>query len=153
MVGGKGGFGAQLRNTQTRVGQKKTTNFNACRDLNGRRLRHVATERMIDQGVDVLAREKHDKAKEVAREEKAEKNSEQRQEAARGLRTQVEDYHRRQQQEEEAMSLSVQRGMQILREELRRKKQGQKRPSEGDLVSGEDSQSTSNKRTSKPSFW
>ena len=37
--GGKGGFGAMLRT----AGAKgvKTTNFDACRDLNGRRLRHV----------------------------------------------------------------------------------------------------------------
>ena len=40
--GGKGGFGAMLRT----AGAKgiKTTNFDACRDLNGRRLRHVNAE-------------------------------------------------------------------------------------------------------------
>ena len=39
LLGGKGGFGAMLRT----AGAKgiKTTDFDACRDLNGRRLRHV----------------------------------------------------------------------------------------------------------------
>eukprot|EP00965_Chrysotila_dentata_P054567 1811201-Pleurochrysis_carterae.AAC.1 len=38
LLGGKGGFGAMLRS----AGKNgvKTTNFDACRDLNGRRLRH-----------------------------------------------------------------------------------------------------------------
>lgn len=42
LPGGKGGFGAMLRT----AGMKgvKTTNFDACRDLNGRRLRYVNQE-------------------------------------------------------------------------------------------------------------
>ena len=40
--GGKGGFGAMLRTAGARG--VKTTNFDACRDLNGRRLRHVNAE-------------------------------------------------------------------------------------------------------------
>ena len=39
--GGKGGFGAQLKALGKQGAAKKTTNFGACRDLNGRRLRHV----------------------------------------------------------------------------------------------------------------
>jgi hypothetical protein len=39
ILGGKGGFGAMLRTAGARG--VKTTNFDACRDLNGRRLRHV----------------------------------------------------------------------------------------------------------------
>jgi len=42
LVGGKGGFGAMLRTAGARG--VKTTNFDACRDLNGRRLRHVNAE-------------------------------------------------------------------------------------------------------------
>ena len=42
LMGGKGGFGAMLRTAGTRG--VKTTNFDACRDLNGRRLRHVNAE-------------------------------------------------------------------------------------------------------------
>lgn len=40
--GGKGGFGANLRGANA---SKKTTNFGACRDLSGRRLRDVERER------------------------------------------------------------------------------------------------------------
>ena len=42
LLGGKGGFGAMLRTAGARG--VKTTNFDACRDLNGRRLRHVNAE-------------------------------------------------------------------------------------------------------------
>lgn len=42
LLGGKGGFGAMLRTAGARG--VKTTNFDACRDLNGRRLRHVNSE-------------------------------------------------------------------------------------------------------------
>jgi hypothetical protein len=45
--GGKGGFGARLRSMAGKVGAKKTTNFSACRDLSGRRLRHVEAERAL----------------------------------------------------------------------------------------------------------
>jgi hypothetical protein len=40
--GGKGGFGANLRGANA---SKKTTNFGACRDLSGRRLRDLERER------------------------------------------------------------------------------------------------------------
>eukprot|EP00124_Ichthyophonus_hoferi_P001663 Ihof_evm3s93 gene=Ihof_evmTU3s93 len=42
--GGKGGFGSMLRSIGARAAQKETTNFEACRDLNGRRLRNVHDE-------------------------------------------------------------------------------------------------------------
>ena len=45
LSGGKGGFGTQLR-TAARRG-RQTTNFDACRDLSGRRLRAVNGERKI----------------------------------------------------------------------------------------------------------
>ena len=45
VLGGKGGFGAMLR-LSGRSGVK-TTNFDACRDLNGRRLRHVNAEQQL----------------------------------------------------------------------------------------------------------
>ena len=41
LLGGKGGFGAQLKALGKAGGGHKTTSFGACRDLNGRRLRHV----------------------------------------------------------------------------------------------------------------
>ena len=43
--GGKGGFGAMLRTAGARG--VKTTNFDACRDLNGRRLRHTRRRRLL----------------------------------------------------------------------------------------------------------
>jgi len=49
LLGGKGGFGANLRRQGGRMGAKKTTNFDACRDLNGRRLKTVKnTQRMAE---------------------------------------------------------------------------------------------------------
>ncbi|EGZ05726.1 hypothetical protein PHYSODRAFT_362482 [Phytophthora sojae] len=42
--GGKGGFGAMLRSMGKASGAKATTDFGACRDLHGRRLRHVNQE-------------------------------------------------------------------------------------------------------------
>ena len=47
LVGGKGGFGALLRG----LGRdpSKTTNQDACRDLHGRRLRHVNGEKKLKE--------------------------------------------------------------------------------------------------------
>lgn len=47
LVGGKGGFGAMLRAMSKQQGAKKTTDFGACRDLSGRRLRHVNEEQIL----------------------------------------------------------------------------------------------------------
>jgi len=47
--GGKGGFGALLKAVGKRAGKKKTTDYGACRDLNGRRLRHVNDEVRLDE--------------------------------------------------------------------------------------------------------
>ncbi|DAZ92393.1 TPA: hypothetical protein N0F65_003776 [Lagenidium giganteum] len=44
LLGGKGGFGAMLRSMGKGSGAKATTDYGACRDLNGRRLRHVNQE-------------------------------------------------------------------------------------------------------------
>eukprot|EP01103_Thecamoeba_quadrilineata_P008654 TRINITY_DN18394_c0_g1_i1.p1 TRINITY_DN18394_c0_g1~~TRINITY_DN18394_c0_g1_i1.p1 ORF type:complete len:415 (-),score=110.76 TRINITY_DN18394_c0_g1_i1:68-1312(-) len=44
LCGGKGGFGSLLRGGPQGVTIKKTTNFDACRDLSGRRMRHVNNE-------------------------------------------------------------------------------------------------------------
>jgi len=46
LLGGKGGFGALLR---TSKGTKKTTNFGACRDLNGRRLKDIQLEQKLQE--------------------------------------------------------------------------------------------------------
>ncbi|GJM93555.1 hypothetical protein PR202_ga10119 [Eleusine coracana subsp. coracana] len=47
--GGKGGFGSLLRGAASKAGQKKTSNFDACRDINGRRLRHVNAEKRLEE--------------------------------------------------------------------------------------------------------
>ncbi|GLJ42749.1 hypothetical protein SUGI_0886370 [Cryptomeria japonica] len=47
--GGKGGFGSLLRGAATKAGQKKTSNFDACRDMSGRRLRHVNAEKKLEE--------------------------------------------------------------------------------------------------------
>ncbi|KAL9234545.1 hypothetical protein vseg_009404 [Gypsophila vaccaria] len=47
--GGKGGFGSLLRGAGTKAGQKKTNNFDACRDMSGRRLRHVNADKKIEE--------------------------------------------------------------------------------------------------------
>jgi hypothetical protein len=47
--GGKGGFGSLLPGAASKAGQKKTSNFDACRDINGRRLRHVNAERRLEE--------------------------------------------------------------------------------------------------------
>ncbi|CAI9101132.1 OLC1v1038390C1 [Oldenlandia corymbosa var. corymbosa] len=47
--GGKGGFGSLLRGSATKAGQKKTNNFDACRDMSGRRIRHVNAEKKFEE--------------------------------------------------------------------------------------------------------
>ena len=49
LIGGKGGFGAMLRALAKQSGTKKTTDFGACRDLSGRRLRHVNDEMILQK--------------------------------------------------------------------------------------------------------
>ena len=49
LLGGKGGFGSLLRATTTKVGAKKTSNFTACRDLQGRRIRHVEQAKKLQE--------------------------------------------------------------------------------------------------------
>jgi SPRY domain/Silencing defective 2 N-terminal ubiquitin domain/Replication stress response SDE2 C-terminal len=44
LLGGKGGFGTLLKSLARQSGAKLTTDFGACRDLQGRRLRHVNDE-------------------------------------------------------------------------------------------------------------
>jgi hypothetical protein len=48
LLGGKGGFGAMLR-AAAKKAKGKTTDFGACRDLSGRRLRHVNDELIMQK--------------------------------------------------------------------------------------------------------
>ncbi|XP_057439661.1 uncharacterized protein LOC130731392 [Lotus japonicus] len=65
LKGGKGGFGSLLRGAATKAGQKKTNNFDACRDMSGRRLRHVNAEKRLE---DWKAGEEERKLEKVAEE-------------------------------------------------------------------------------------
>ncbi|KAG8911723.1 hypothetical protein FRC01_005555 [Tulasnella sp. 417] len=49
LVGGKGGFGSQLRAAGGRMSSQKTSNNDSCRDLNGRRLSTVKEAKKIAQ--------------------------------------------------------------------------------------------------------
>ena len=55
LLGGKGGFGALIRNEVTK--RKKVTNFDACRDLDGRRLRHSKAAERIKEWAQKQAEE------------------------------------------------------------------------------------------------
>lgn len=65
LLGGKGGFGSLLRGAATKAGQKKTNNFDACRDMSGRRLRHVNAEKKLEEW---RAEEEERKLEKVAEE-------------------------------------------------------------------------------------
>lgn len=56
--GGKGGFGTLLKGQSKKAGARQTTDFGACRDLNGRRLRHVNDELKLQQWKQFIQRRK-----------------------------------------------------------------------------------------------
>eukprot|EP01117_Protostelium_nocturnum_P001364 TRINITY_DN1167_c0_g1_i1.p1 TRINITY_DN1167_c0_g1~~TRINITY_DN1167_c0_g1_i1.p1 ORF type:complete len:242 (+),score=137.94 TRINITY_DN1167_c0_g1_i1:209-934(+) len=58
--GGKGGFGALLRGSKSGA---KVTNFDDCRDLNGRRIRHVKNEQKLQEWYQQQAKEEAEKEK------------------------------------------------------------------------------------------
>lgn len=62
--GGKGGFGSLLRGSATKAGQKKTNNFDACRDMSGRRMRHVNAEKKFEEWMAEAEERKLEKAAE-----------------------------------------------------------------------------------------
>lgn len=64
LMGGKGGFGTLLRTLAKQKGAKPTTDFGACRDLSGRRLRHVNDDIILQKW-----KEAHDKGQEFDVEE------------------------------------------------------------------------------------
>ncbi|GAB5033255.1 Hypothetical protein NocV09_01300010, partial [Nannochloropsis oceanica] len=61
LKGGKGGFGAMLRSMGKGAGVKKTTDFGACRDLYGRRLRHVNDEIRLKKWLEDKEREEQER--------------------------------------------------------------------------------------------
>ncbi|KAF5208383.1 Replication stress response regulator sde2 [Thalictrum thalictroides] len=77
LLGGKGGFGSLLRGAATKAGQKKTNNFDACRDMSGRRLRHVNAEKKLQEWKDDAEERKLEKMAEdfIKKKAKAVKKS------------------------------------------------------------------------------
>ncbi|KAF7826176.1 protein SDE2-like protein [Senna tora] len=73
LAGGKGGFGSLLRGAATKAGQKKTNNFDACRDMSGRRLRHVNAEKRLEEWKAEEAERKLEKAAEEFLKKQAKK--------------------------------------------------------------------------------
>ena len=64
-LGGKGGFGAMLRNQGSRPGMKQVeANTGAMRDLSGRRLRHVEQEAQLQDWVKDEGKRKQEKEEE-----------------------------------------------------------------------------------------
>jgi hypothetical protein len=49
LLGGKGGFGSLLRGNSGTALARQTSNFDACRDLQGRRMRHVNNAKMLEE--------------------------------------------------------------------------------------------------------
>ncbi|KAI9597638.1 telomere stability and silencing-domain-containing protein [Syncephalis fuscata] len=66
MGGGKGGFGSELRKMGARLAARKATNFDSCRDLNGRRLKTVKRAKALAnymEGEEDRQQQKKDKIK------------------------------------------------------------------------------------------
>jgi len=61
LLGGKGGFGTLLKGQSKQAGAKTTTDFGACRDLQGRRLRHVNDEIKLRKWKELEQRRKNNK--------------------------------------------------------------------------------------------
>ena len=64
LVGGKGGFGSLLRGGNQGMKKVVTTNFDACRDLDGRRLRHTNNERKLRDWEEEKRREDQERKEE-----------------------------------------------------------------------------------------
>ncbi|KAI8139889.1 telomere stability and silencing-domain-containing protein [Fennellomyces sp. T-0311] len=61
LLGGKGGFGSMLRAQGGRMNAQKTTNFEACRDLQGRRIRTVNETKKLQEELDALPEREKEK--------------------------------------------------------------------------------------------
>ncbi|KAI9300571.1 telomere stability and silencing-domain-containing protein [Cunninghamella echinulata] len=59
--GGKGGFGSMLRAQGGKMNAQKTTNFEACRDLQGRRIRTVNETKRLEEELAALPQREKEK--------------------------------------------------------------------------------------------
>jgi hypothetical protein len=124
--GGKGGFGSLLRGGQG-LNHKKTTNFNSCRDLNGRRIRIVDAERRLNE-----AAAQTDKKEEKDDEEEEEYDEkEEQKEKERELKVAQEVKYDQQKKEildnvTKAMEIGLQNSKKRKAAEMEKKKQEEK---------------------------
>ncbi|EPB92464.1 hypothetical protein HMPREF1544_00762 [Mucor circinelloides 1006PhL] len=65
MLGGKGGFGSMLRAQGGRMNAQKTTNFEACRDLQGRRIRTVNDAKKLQEELDAIPEREAEKREKI----------------------------------------------------------------------------------------
>ncbi|KAF7726776.1 hypothetical protein EC973_008464 [Apophysomyces ossiformis] len=75
--GGKGGFGSMLRAQGGRMNAQKTTNFEACRDLQGRRIRTVNEAKRLQEELEAIPLREKEKREQLQKKiEKALKEPE-----------------------------------------------------------------------------
>ncbi|KAI7897435.1 telomere stability and silencing-domain-containing protein [Mucor mucedo] len=67
LLGGKGGFGSMLRAQGGRMNAQKTTNFEACRDLQGRRIRTVNDAKKLQEELDAIPEREAEKREKLKR--------------------------------------------------------------------------------------
>ncbi|KAI9254365.1 telomere stability and silencing-domain-containing protein [Helicostylum pulchrum] len=67
LLGGKGGFGSMLRAQGGRMNAQKTTNFEACRDLQGRRIRTVNDAKKLQEELDAVPEREAEKREKLKR--------------------------------------------------------------------------------------
>lgn len=106
--GGKGGFGALLRGGPGGLHMKKTTNFDACRDLSGRRLRHAKAEERLRAWA--LKQAEREKQKEEEKAAKRTKNQEKKQAVAQAF---AEESSKLQQATQNALSKGLERSKHV----------------------------------------
>ena len=103
LLGGKGGFGSQLRSSRSAV---RTTNFDACRDLRGRRLGGAEAERKVEEW---KAREEERRLQEVA--EKHLREAAKAEKRKREVKETVEDFREEVEQTSEKVACAVRDGL------------------------------------------
>ncbi|KAG1455463.1 hypothetical protein G6F46_008126 [Rhizopus delemar] len=67
LLGGKGGFGSMLRAQGGRMNAQKTTNFEACRDLQGRRIRTVNEAKRMQEELEAIPEREAEKREKLKR--------------------------------------------------------------------------------------
>lgn len=111
--GGKGGFGSLLRGAATKAGQKKTSNFDACRDMSGRRLRHVNAEKKLKQ----WKAEAHERELEKTAQEYLKKLQKTKEEDT-GIMEEMKVMKERSERTRESVEMAVKSGLQEAKKQL-----------------------------------